>query len=144
MRLLACGVAALAMGFAIPASAQDAGGATVSGLSGDLGQVVVVRGADTYSLQAGDQLLPGDRIITRRGGSVTLDGAGCSRSLSGLQSITVGSDFCSVNIASVNAQGSVVTGSGLAAAPATLPVIGGIIAGGILIAATEDDDPTSP
>ena len=138
--LLAC------VAFAAPAFAQTV--VTVGSLSGDLGSVIVVRGTETFSLQAGDQLFDGDRIITRQGGSVSLQAEGCTRDLTGLQSITVGADICVQQIASVDQSGlvqgeEIVGGGGVGAA---LPVIGGLAAlgGAAAAAGGGDDGPSSP
>lgn len=116
------------LAFAAPAFAQAP--VTVGAVSGDAGSVIVVRGTETFSLQAGDELFDGDRIITRQGGTISIQAEGCSRDLTGLQSITVGPDICVQQIASVDQSGLVegdaaVQGGGVGAAM-PLAALGGL------------------
>ena len=74
------------------AVAQSVG--NVTGISGDVGQVIVQRGAETFSLGPDDQIFPGDKVTTRAGGTVELSAYGCSVSVPSEAAITVGPDFC--------------------------------------------------
>jgi len=76
---------------AAPAFAQVLG--TVSGIT-EIGQVVIVRGGTTYSLQNGDSLFEGDEIISRTGGSVQLEIPGCPTTLGSSTTVTMGANAC--------------------------------------------------
>ena len=143
---LAVAVTAL---LALPAFAQ-LGTVTVTGVTGETGSVIVMRGPDTFSLKDGDTLQDGDVVMARAGGTVTVNnGLLCSRDLGSLQSITISENLCDQLIASVDSSGVIsgaegVGGGGIGAAA---PIIGGAaILGGAAAAAGGgggDDAPTS-
>jgi hypothetical protein len=114
-----------------PAAAQQA--VTVSAITGDLGSVVVVRGGETYSLQLGDVLLEGDEIITRQGGTVTIQGPAGTQTLAGLQSVTVGPGLTLA--APINIAAAAVPVAATGAVFPVLPVLGTVAAGGAAAAA---------
>ncbi len=121
------GALALA-GAATAAFAQSAVGA-VNTLTGN---VVVVRGSQTYTLGAGDQLFLGDRILTRTDGNASLTANGCSKALGGLQSIVVDAEFCTktpiaLGSEAVNVANGGILGSGIGATPA---ILGAAVLGG--------------
>lgn len=135
--------------FAAPAFAQLEG-PTVGALEGEMGSVIVMRGAETFSLQTGDSLVEGDIVMTRSNGSVTIvNGTVCSRELGGLQSLTITADMCVQEIAAVDQSGLVAGDEAVeGGVGAALPIIGGLAAlGGAAAAAGgggDDDTPTSP
>lgn len=149
----------LGAGFAaLPAMAEVAAVSVVS-VSPDAGSVVVVRGTETFSLSPGDELLTGDVIVTRSSGSVSISsGETCTRDLSGLQSITIGPDFCVQNIESLEqtatAETQVSPGTGDAvvmssATPQATAILAGLAAAGAVAAAAGaggggGDQPSSP
>lgn len=142
-------LASAALAALAPAALAQLETVTVTGITGEVGSVIVMRGGETFSLQSGNVLLPGDVIMTRSAGSITIsNGSVCSRSLTGLQSITIGSDFCTQQIASVDTGGplsgeAAIAGGGTGAA---FPVLGALAAAGAAAAAAGggDDGPSSP
>ena len=139
-RLIWTGVVA-AIVAAGPAWAQQA--VTVSAISGDVGSVIVVRGGETYSLQAGDILMEGDQILTRQGGSVTLQGPAGQQTLTGLQSVTVGPGMTLA--APINIAAAAIPGAAAGAVFPVLPVVaGGAVAAGAAAAAGSPPPPPPP
>lgn len=142
-------LASAALAALAPAALAQLETLTVTGITGDVGSVIVMRGGETYSLQMGNVLLPGDVIMTRSTGTITINnGSTCARSLTGLQSITIGTDFCTTQVASVDTTSAVggeaaIAGGGTGAA---FPVLGALAAAGAAAAAAGggDDGPSSP
>ena len=149
--------------FSASAIAQGVG--TISAMTGETGSVVVVRGGQTYSLKAGDTVFEGDRIVTRSGGTVTIDAMGCSVPLGASQTAQVGSSFCTAapqtvteqvvtetaptsttTTASSTAGGSTAAGgaAGFAGVSSTVFVVGGVIIGSAVIVAAASDDEDEP
>ena len=130
-------------------------GVSVAFASEEPGSVIVMRGAETFSLKTGDTLVEGDMVLTRSEGRVTLAyGETCSRELSGLQSLTISADICERAIADVDTSapdqaGNVSQVSGLmdGTAGVALPALG-VLGGIALVAAAasgeDEDQPTSP
>lgn len=145
-------------GFLALSAMAEAGSVTVVSVSPDAGSVVVVRGAETFSLSPGDELLNGDVIVTRSSGSVSIaSGDACTRDLSGLQSITIGPDICVQQIESLEQTASsevqAPTGTSDAVAVASsstqvMTVLGGVALAGAVAAAAGSgggsDQPSSP
>jgi hypothetical protein len=121
------GIASVAMVFS--ASAQEAGQAvTVTG--GD-GSVIVMRGGESYSLASGDAIFAGDRIVTRSGGSVSVEVNGCVRDIGASSTIVVNDNFCEAVIASADetilADAPIVEGTSTGS---VLPLVGLAVLGG--------------
>ena len=74
------------------AAAQSVG--SVTSISGEEGTVIVQRGTETYSLDADEQVFPGDKITVRAGGSVEITAYGCTVMVPSAASITVDAEFC--------------------------------------------------
>ena len=120
---LALGALAL-FGAATAAFAQTSVG-SVNNLTGN---VVVVRGSETYTLSPKDQLFLGDRILTRSDGVASISANGCVKDLSSLQSIVVDAEFCTktpiaLGSEATNVASGGVLGTGVGATPAILGVL---------------------
>ena len=131
MSLAAIGLSATAS----ISTAQEAG--SVTAVTGSEGSVVVVRGGETFSLNSGDTLFEGDRIVTREGASIDIKAPGCDRAIPQNSTIVISAGFCEATIASVDQTilaeaGLPASGGGVGAA---LPIIGGIAGAGGLAAA---------
>lgn len=85
----------IALSFLAPASFAQVGEESVGTVKAVDGEVIVARGADTYTLGEGDLIFPGDRIITRSEGGVTIATADCEQLLGPTSSIVVDAQFCS-------------------------------------------------
>jgi hypothetical protein len=144
LRAAIAGLAVSAMSFS--ALAQEVG--SVATVTGDTGSVIVVRGAETFSLAAEDVLFEGDQVITQSAGATEITAYECTRTLGALEAITLAPDFCTQVIASVAADGTIladaaiVEGGGIGAA---LPIAGALLAaGGVAAVAGGDDGASSP
>jgi len=79
---------------------------SITSMSGDLGTAVVQRGTDTFSIDAGDKVYVGDKIVTLVDGMVDVSAYGCTISVPAEATITVDPEFCSdapVTVASMTA-----------------------------------------
>lgn len=133
---MAAGTAAIMV--CAPAWAQQS--VTVSAINGD---AIVVRGGETFRLQAGDVLQEGDQITTSQGGSVSIQTPAGVQNIAGLQTVTVGPAGTLGTITSVAGTAA----AGAATAAATFPVLtvaGGLLAAVAVVEATSDDSPGSP
>ncbi len=143
--LLRAAIAGLAVSaISLSALAQEVG--SVATVTGDTGSVIVVRGAETFSLAAEDVLFEGDQVITQSAGATEITAYECTRTLGALEAITLAPDFCTQVIASVAADGTIlaeaaiIEGGGIGAA---LPIAGIVLAGGAAAAAGGGDDGAS-
>lgn len=136
----------------VAGSAFAQGIGTITAISGETGTVIVQRGADTYSLGLNDELFPGDKIVTREGGTVQFSAYGCSVDLEGGSMATLNADFCATTPVTTTAEvlppaEPVVTG--VTAASNTGLLIGaGLLGAGAIAAAAGsgggNDTPASP
>lgn len=131
--ILRTSIACLALSaFALTASAETVG--NVKTTAGGADAVLVQRGTDIFTLEPGDELFAGDRVITRGTGLTELTAYGCSRSVESLQSITIAPDFCTQTIVSVSTDGTVLADAaiegGTGGVGAALPVVGLLAAAG--------------
>jgi hypothetical protein len=118
---------------------------TVTSVTGPAGSVVVVRGSQTYTLAAGDQLLSGDQVVTRTTGSAVINASGCSKNIASAASIVVNTAFCNaspVTLAGSDVVGGVPVGAGAGGAIGGTQVLLAL-AGGIAVA-TALDNSSSP
>jgi len=93
MRLRLASIAALMSTMLVPAaSAQLAG--TVKSISGEIGNVIIVRDGEIYALAEGDYVIVGDVISTRRGAGVELSLADCTLRLGSLEQIEIRTTSC--------------------------------------------------
>lgn len=167
MRLtLQVSILALALGGAVQVSHAQSGTQTaatqtvaqqgsVTGLSSEVGSVIVIRDGQPYSLAEGDALFEGDIIQTRpesaaTPGTVTLTVGGCEQVLQPGQQIVVNAAFCNTPAAALTAEQITILG-GVTAPPvgAAGIIAGAVAAAGAAAAATGDDDdggttPVSP
>ena len=146
-RILTVAVSAFALlaGASVGTSGAFAQGNTVVGTVGPLdGAVVVVRGAETFTLSTGDQIFLGDRVLTRTDGRVTLNVSGCVQSLLGSQSIVVDAEVCTKTPVALGSDATNVAqgigGAGIGATPALLALAA--VGGGA--AAASGGNSTSP
>ncbi|MBI1399425.1 hypothetical protein [Hyphomonas sp.] len=133
IRLFTAGVATFALSGMMIAAAET----SVASTTGEAGGVVVARGGETFSLQAGDPLFDGDRIVTRSGASAEISGEACTRTIPELSSLVIADDFCTAVIASADTTiladaGAISEGTGTGA---LLPLLGVAGAGGAAAAA---------
>lgn len=135
------------MAFAAAGSLMAASAATsVTATTGETGSVIVVRGGETFSLQSGDPLFDGDRIVTRSDASVDITSDACVRTIPASSTIVIGADFCETIIASAEETiladaGEITTGGGTGAA---LPILGGLVAAGGAAAAAGGGSDSPP
>jgi hypothetical protein len=80
------------MAHAQPASAPK-DRVTVIGAESAAGSVLVMRSGNVYSLRVGAEVFEGDRVFTRKSGSLRLSFNGCDVALGGLQAIDLTSPF---------------------------------------------------
>ncbi len=104
--------------------------ANVTATTGETGSVIVVRGGETFSLLAGDQLFDGDRIVTRAGATVDITTDGCTRTIPEISTIVVDGAFCEAVFASAEETiladaGGISQGGGMGAAM-PLAALGGL------------------
>lgn len=123
----------------------DAAG-TAESVSGAVGSVTVVRGADTYSLSASNELFAGDKVIVNKGGASTLKVYGCTISLSAMESFVVKSGSCDELIASVAKTSAGTVLGAVGAGSDGVILVGAVGAGAIAVAVSgaEDDKASSP
>lgn len=132
------------------AHAQSVG--SVTGITGEFGEVIVQRGTETYSLSEGDEIFEGDKVTTRAGGTVEITANGCVVSLPSAATATVNTAFCTTpptTLAEAPVTDPVVAAGGAGGANTGLLIGGGVLVGGGLIAAAagggdDDDTPASP
>ncbi len=113
------------------------------------GEVLLARGADTITLQEGDELFENDRIVTRTDARVELVVNECEQVLDPVQSIVVDDEFCTkapLQLASNNSTGQTPP---VKSGPSVGVIAGGgLLVAAIAIAANDDDDnnstPVSP
>lgn len=106
--------------------------------------VFAVRAGETLSVSAGDTLFAGDRLITSGEGSVSIAFAGCTVDVPASNMVVLTDNFCddapAGGVNALNTQANLQGGA--------LPVIAALVAAGavagIVVAATDDDEPTSP
>ena len=125
-------------------SADTAAGEVVT-TTGDAGSTILIRGGETFSLAAGDQLFDGDRIVTRLGASVELQIDDCTRTLDEGLTIVIDDAFCEAVFAS--ADETILAEAGLTQGTAPLlPVLGGaaVIGGGAAALAGGSPPPPPP
>jgi hypothetical protein len=115
-------------------------------VGGPVGAVIVVRGAQSYELNSGDLLFPGDRIVTRMNGSVKLSVSACEVSVDPTSSIVIDKDVCAVPPLTLAYSTLVIPGSPSLADPAagsvgaTPGVLTLLAASGAAAAAALDED----
>jgi hypothetical protein len=135
-KIFAGAIAALLLAGA--ASAQPIG--TVSEIDGE---VWVVRGEKTYTLSKGDAIFEGDRVITQKGGTATIDAYSCPKPLPEQASIVADSGFCAKDPVRLGSGQETTFSSGgtVGTAAFALPVVVAAVAAA---AASDDDEPSSP
>lgn len=131
--------------------AMAEGVGSVKTVTGETGSVIVVRGAETYSLGPNDVLFEGDKIITQSEGATEVTAYGCTQTLAALESITISPDFCTQIVVSVAEDGTVLADAaiveGTGGVGAALPIAGALLAAGGAAAAAGgggDDGASSP
>lgn len=91
------------------AGSADTGAVTARDVSTAAGSVILMRGAETFSLREGDVLREGDIVIARSSGAATIVyGETCTRTLGALQSLTIDEKICEQVVAAVDDAGLVV------------------------------------
>jgi len=126
-RTIIAGIAAFALSgtFMIAAAASS-----VTAVTGETGSVIVVRGGESFSLQAGDPLFEGDRIVTRTAGTADITTDNCERTIPASSTIVIDAEFCEIVIASADETiladaGEISSGGGVGAAM-PLAALGGL------------------
>ena len=115
--------------FSAPAFAQ-VGEEPIGSVTAIEGEVIVARGAKTEKLGDGDLIFPGDRVMTRSDGTITISVADCSQSIEPTSSIVVDAEFCTKSPIKL-AQGDVAP----IAETGGIGGVGAAVGGGTLLAA---------
>jgi hypothetical protein len=111
-------------------------------LTGDVGQVIVLRGNKVYSLVQGDTLFKDDKVFTRTAGTAKIRFNGCERDLSATSSIVIDTAFCKAPVVTL-AKSEVVGGytigapAGVGANPLLIPALLGAAGAGAAVAANQ-------
>jgi hypothetical protein len=106
---------------------------SVLSTDGPQGAVIVVRGAQAYSLVSGDLLFEGDRVVTRSNGSAKISANGCEKAISATSSIVVNAELCNVvpiQLANAEPLGSADVLPAASATGATGLILPGLLAAG--------------
>lgn len=125
------------------AGAADIG--SIEQTAGSDGDLIVVRGGETFVLTSGDDVLSGDRIVVRNDGRAVVSAFGCDTDMTSGSTITVSDRMCD--------EGAVGFGYAQGETKDSLTLKSVLIAGGLVaipvgigLAADDDDDntPVSP
>ena len=115
---------------------------SVSAITGEVGSVLVVRGGQTFTLSARDELFDGDRIVTRSGGSVKIVTDGCTRTLPAMSTVVIDGAFCDAVFASASRTVLAEAGITPAGTFSPLPLVAGVAVVAVA-AASLDSSPSS-
>jgi hypothetical protein len=143
--ILKVAAAAVVLAFGAHAAANG----KVTATSGPADQVLVIRDGKTFSLTNGAELQNGDVVFTNTKGGLQLSFSGCTKSLTGGQSLVIGPDVCRAAVTTISSGqvvGGVTIGGGAGIGGGTIiaGVLGAGALGGALSGAGGNSTPSSP
>lgn len=95
-------------------ASADSAEVVVREVTGSTGSVILMRGAETFSVQEGDTLREGDIVITRAKGAATIVyGDRCTRSLGALESVTIDQEMCDEVLAAIEEPAGIASEGGV-------------------------------